>query len=232
MGKILPGLVVSFVSQKGGSGKTTLTTLFANYLQSTSKKTNLKIAVIDCDNEQNSLYNMRQNDVNTFGKNDQDAYKVMSIKSQDLPDRIEQLKQIYDIILIDFPGNMVQEGVLTLYYLIDVAFIPMKPSKLDYDATELFFNKYMELVSERKEKFGLETTYTGIFNMVRENVVEFKTLYEANKQDALFTKFLSRYVKDSTDTQRNLTTIGGKTGYDLYKTFDDLLNLITLHIQK
>ena len=63
MGKILPGLVVSFVSQKGGSGKTTLTTLFANYLQSTSKKTNLKIAVIDCDNEQNSLYNMRQNDV-------------------------------------------------------------------------------------------------------------------------------------------------------------------------
>lgn len=232
MGKILPGLVVSFVSQKGGSGKTTLTTMFANYLHRVGKMNGLKFVVVDCDNEQNSLFNMRQSDVATFGKKSDEAYPVMSVFSQELPNQLGKLKEAYDIILIDFPGNMVQEGVVTLYHLIDVAFIPLIPSKLDYNATELFYNKYMSIVEKRKKDFGLDTTYVGVFNRVRENVLEFRSLYEANKQGGLFMKFADRYVKDSTDTQRYLTTIDGKVNYDLSKTFEELLNVIVLHIQK
>lgn len=232
MGKILPGLVVSFVSQKGGSGKTTLTTMFANYLQRVGKMNGLRFVVVDCDNEQNSLYNMRQSDVATFGKSSDASYPVMSVFSQELPNQLGKLKEEYDIILIDFPGNMVQEGVITLYHLIDVAFIPLIPSKIDYNATELFYNKYMTIVEKRKKEFGLDTTYVGVFNRVREQVLEFRSLYEANKQGQLFMKFIDRYVKDSTDTQRYLTTIDGKVNYDLSKTFEELLNVIVLHIQK
>lgn len=232
MGKILPGLVVSFVSQKGGSGKTTLTTMFANYLHRVGKMNGLRFVVVDCDNEQNSLYNMRQSDVATFGKNSDNAYPVLSVYSQELPNRLGKLKETYDIILIDFPGNMVQEGVMTLYHLIDVAFVPLIPSKIDYNATEIFFNKFLKIVEKRKKDFGLDTTYVGLFNRVRENVLEFRSLYEANKSGGLFMKFLDRYVKDTTDTQRYLTTIDGKVNYDLSKTFEDLLNVIVLHIQK
>ncbi len=192
----------------------------------------LRFVVVDCDNEQNSLYNMRQSDVATFGKNSDNAYPVLSVFSQELPNRLGKLKESYDIILIDFPGNMVQEGVMTLYHLIDVAFVPLIPSKIDYNATEIFFNKFLKIVDKRKKDFGLDTTYVGLFNRVRENVLEFRSLYEANKSGGLFMKFLDRYVKDTTDTQRYLTTIDGKVNYDLSKTFEDLLNVIVLHIQK
>lgn len=41
-------MVITFGNQKGGVGKTTLCTLFANYLASIGKKT----LVVDCDNQQ------------------------------------------------------------------------------------------------------------------------------------------------------------------------------------
>ena len=41
-------MVITFGTQKGGVGKTTLCTLFANYLASIGKKT----LVVDCDNQQ------------------------------------------------------------------------------------------------------------------------------------------------------------------------------------
>ena len=56
-------LYISFSTQKGGAGKTTLTVLIASYLHYVK---NLNVAIIDCDFPQYSIKDMRERDMNRF----------------------------------------------------------------------------------------------------------------------------------------------------------------------
>ena len=47
MGKILPGIFVAFENPKGGTGKSTLTALFAGYVHESHEQTGLTIGVVD-----------------------------------------------------------------------------------------------------------------------------------------------------------------------------------------
>ena len=60
-------LHVAFATQKGGSGKTSITVLVASYLHYTC---GVPLAVIDCDFPQYSLYEMRQRDSRTVVRNE------------------------------------------------------------------------------------------------------------------------------------------------------------------
>lgn len=50
-------IIITFANQKGGVGKTTLCTLFANYLVAKGKS----VIVVDCDGQQ-TIYEKRQAD--------------------------------------------------------------------------------------------------------------------------------------------------------------------------
>ena len=55
-------VVITFANQKGGVGKTTLCTLFANYLAAKGKS----LLVVDCDGQQ-TIYEKRKGDMNLVG---------------------------------------------------------------------------------------------------------------------------------------------------------------------
>lgn len=245
MGKTLKdGIVISFVNQKGGVGKSTIASIFANYLfaEGETKKMKLDIAVIDADDLQQTLYRKREREKESLKalieetsdaelkkqyKNLEDAYRVISISSQDIPNQIERLKKEFDIILIDLPGNMKQEGVITAYFLIDIMMIPFQPNEFDIDSTIQFYNLLMDDVIEGRKKNGLQTTVGGILNRVNPSTKEFKDLYE-NKEQFPF-PVLNNYIKESKVAyQRNINTLG--ESYDQNKEIcDEILQLILNH---
>lgn len=245
MGKTLKdGIVISFVNQKGGVGKSTIASIFANYLFAEGETENMKlnIAVIDADDLQQTLYRKREREKESLKtlieqtldaelkkqyKNLEDAYRVISISSQDIPNQIERLKKEFDIILIDLPGNMKQEGVITAYFLIDIMMIPFQPNEFDIDSTIQFYNLLMNDVIEGRKKNGLQTTVAGILNRVNPSTKEFKDLYE-NKEHFPF-PVLNNYIKESKVAyQRNINTLG--ESYNQNKEIcDEILQLILNH---
>ncbi|MDR0603549.1 MAG: ParA family protein [Bacteroidales bacterium] len=204
MGQIFnPGLVVSFANQKGGVGKSTLTSIFANYLFTEGKKQGLNVAVIDADDRQQTLYRKRQRE----GGENVESYKIIQISSSDVKDNIEFLQDSYDIILLDLPGNMMQEGVITSYYMIDIYIIPFQPNEFDIDSTAQFYELLQNKIITIRKKLNYKTTVAAVMNRVKPQLLEFKQLY-AQKSELPYS-VLDSYIKDSSVAyQRNITTTG------------------------
>lgn len=235
MGKVLPGLVISFVSQKGGCGKTTLTAMFANYLNTIGKKKGLTVAVIDCDDFQRSFLGIRERELASAEitkEQKENMYDVYAINSNEFKDHIVELKEKYDIILVDFPGNMVQEGVITMYYLLDFAVIPVVPTPIDFSSTLKFLEKFKEIIKEKKEKFNLETSYVGILNKVNKNEKESKEIINSINNGNLGIPFLDHSISDLVSNRRAASTMENKVTFEQRCVFDEIILMLTLHVQK
>ena len=230
MGKMLPGLVVSFVNQKGGSGKSTLTAIYANWLFTTGKKFNLRIAVVDCDNQQATLASLRERELGETSKKRNELYTIIRMPSEAFADRLEDLQNSYDIILVDLPGNMEQNGVMAIYHLIDVSFIPFKLTGGDIDGTIKFWDRYSKVIEER-EKLGFKTIVKGIANDVTVNTAEFKDFNaDGGVKDNLPFEVLDVYVRHRAEFGRYSTT-DQKDDKQLYDVFDKLTETITSYIE-
>ena len=226
MGKVLPGIVLAFANSKGGSGKSTLTAVFAGYLYTFGKKHNIKVAVIDADDAQNSLGKMRH--METGGKKDDDEYEIISISSNEIINYIDTMKKQFDIILIDFPGNLKQAGVIEGLHLADIVIIPFEANKISLDGTFEFYNIYRE-IQENREREGLETIVRGVPNRVTPNLIEYKELVR-NKQDLPF-ELLENHVKESkVSMQRNITTLNDDYSNDCNEFCEEVLGLITNYV--
>lgn len=243
MGKMFEeGIVVSFVNQKGGVGKSTLTSIFANYLHTAGKENDVKlsIAIIDADDRQRTLSRKRNRELQSFGIDDnssenikkvfdENSYRVIEIASKDVPDQLDFLKEEYDIILLDLPGNMMQEGVITDYFLIDIMIIPFQPNEYDIDSTLLFYDLLKTKVLDARSAQGFKTTVAAVMNRANSNTLEFKDI-EANKNAYPF-KILNNYVRDSKVAyQRNTNTIGDSSEKDA-DLCEEILSLINKHLK-
>lgn len=219
MGKIInPGVVIAIGNQKGGVGKSVITSLEANYLNKYHK--NLKTVVVDADDLQSSLYTIRERDIQDLDeKEKKNLYRLVKISSNDVQSHIETLQEEYDIIFLDLPGNLKQPGVITAYYLVDILFIPTQASALDIDSTIKFINLYKEVVDVRK-KLNRNTGIFGIFSRVNSQNKDFKTLY-ANRNSYPI-EFLDSYVPESEVTfQRYVNTVNTYQNAR-YEEYDDV----------
>lgn len=149
MGKILPGIFVAFENPKGGVGKSTLTALFAGYIHATAKETGLTVGVVDIDDAQNTIGKMRLFEATQQESLDEE-YQVMNISSSEFIENMDFLKENFDIILVDFPGNLKQAGVVETLMMIDVLIIPFEPSKIEIMHTINFFDYYKANIIDRK----------------------------------------------------------------------------------
>ena len=98
--------IIAVTSDKGGVGKSTITTLFASYLHANAKDKGLVIGVVDIDDFQNSIGSLRDRD-----KRDPDyseEFDVIPLSSEEFINRIDFLRDAFDIILVDFPGSLKQ----------------------------------------------------------------------------------------------------------------------------
>ena len=230
MGKLIKdGIIVSFANQKGGVGKSTITTILAGHLHTAGKNEHgFKIAVVDADDTQSTLTRLR----NQEGGSESD-FKIINMLSKDVPARIDFLKKNYDIILIDLPGNIKQSGVLTLYHFIDIIIIPMQTSFPDVDSSILFYENTIKPIVEARKKQGFKTTVKGMFNRVKANQTDFKELYA--QKDKFQIDIMERYLKDTVSTRRNLSTIEDNSpvnpNHEINLFCEEVIELITKHLQ-
>lgn len=229
MGKILPGITVAFENPKGGVGKSTLTALLAGYIQS-NREGDLSVGVVDIDDMQNTIGKLRDSETDNDSFEKENEYQVINISSSEFINQIDFLKDNFDIILVDFPGNLKQNGVIETLHFIDVVIMPFEPNKTDLVPTINFYNNVYKSIIEARKSIHLKTTVRGVMNRVMPNVLEFKDIM-ANKE-ALPFKLLDNYIKDSrVDYQRNLSTLSKEYHHPCDAFCEEVITLICDHIK-
>ena len=127
------GKVIAFSNQKGGSGKTTLSTNLA-VLWSNS---DYKVAVIDCDSQKSLTYWLDERK-KYYGEGDI-GITSFNFDIRNLKDEIKQIKRKFDFILIDSPPSITFDTIQILK-ACDRVFVPVQPSPVDLMATIPFLN--------------------------------------------------------------------------------------------
>lgn len=174
--------IITIGNQKGGVGKTTLTTLLGGYFASAAK---YKVAIIDTD-PQASLYNHIFSMVNNGLKIDFACFKD-NIKDavSDIEKQSEKYFS-YDIILVDtLPTTDIT--IVNLFSISNIVLIPVGSTSLDVMSS-------LETVSVVKR---LKVPYKIVFNNIKspKELEKIKiTLQEVDKDINMTSNFLSNRV--------------------------------------
>lgn len=126
--------VLSFITQKGGMGKTTLTQLASLHLYYHGSR----VLVIDADNPQHSFAVLRAQDLEALQSNEslrakfnEGGLPVLPLKTgvlADLQGHLHTLKHSgqYDYIFVDVPGTLAVKGLNELIKELDIVLLPME----------------------------------------------------------------------------------------------------------
>lgn len=151
---------LSFASQKGGVGKSSMTSLMASYLHYLTK---LNVFVIDADYPQYSIHGMRQRDsdlINGDNHFKQLAFNQLKVLGKSAypiikstPDNaIYSAKQFlssskinYNMALFDLPGTVGGEGIIKTLSQLDYIIIPISSDRVVLESS-LSFAKVLNKV--------------------------------------------------------------------------------------
>lgn len=199
--------VLSFASSKGGVGKSTLATVCANYLHN---ETGLSVAVIDADFGQNTIEDLRNEELkeDKFADVDQEALYPIIVCTPDEVSEIydQELDGVYDIVIIDLPGSLIVEGVTKAYTIVDHLFIPTKYGKAEIGALLLFIEVINDTLLPRRREMGKTMGITGVLNDINTQFTEYKAFVEI--KDNLPIPFMNVDLPRSEQTFiRNFSTI-------------------------
>jgi len=138
-------MIIVFGNQKGGVGKTTLCTLFANYIAAMGKKT----LVIDCDNQQ-TITEKRKADEKKY-PDARFLYNVQAFNitsEENVFNLMQQLKAMNGVILIDAPGNLTQQGLMHIFSQADYVICPFQYETTSVNSTATFI-MFLERLKQR-----------------------------------------------------------------------------------
>jgi len=156
--------VILIGGQKGGIGKSTMTSFFANFLTNMANK---NLLVIDADDLQHTLARKRAAEIKEGHYTEDEApYKLIAATSDDVSDLIDSLDDAYDIIMVDLPGNLKQSGVVDVYCKADYIFIPLKIDFQNLDSLKLFLQYYEEDIVIEKLNNNSSCIVTAFLNNV------------------------------------------------------------------
>jgi len=127
-------VVLAFATQKGGMGKTTLSVLVASWLH---YKRKIKVALLDVDGSQLSVYNQRLSEhehfdeetATRFDEQGVEPYQILSGNPADVPLLLSQLPDDIQLVLIDMPGSIDVDGYETAIGQLDYLIVPMETSR-------------------------------------------------------------------------------------------------------
>ena len=77
-------------------------------------------------------------------ENIEEEYQVLNISSAEFTASIEFLKETFDIILVEFPGSLKQDGVIQTLMMMDIVINPFETSPISVMHTLNFYNYYKE----------------------------------------------------------------------------------------
>jgi len=184
------GKIVIVGNQKGGVGKSTITAMIASHLFKLEKK----VLVIDGDDLQQSLSKIREREGG-------ESYELVKSTTREIPGVVDNLKNIYDYIFIDIPGNLKQEGVVNTLLICDKVVVPVSLSELDIDSTKDFIGFLKNTV---------EVDIIGVFNKVNIQTVEYRQVKDLD--EIMGVKFCKIPIKNSVNIARGVSTIDMDAG--------------------
>ena len=125
-------MVILIGNQKGGVGKSTLALLLGNYLTQIRGR---KVTIVDMDYQQ-SLYTKSQK---ARILENAPFYQIIPSDLKSFPSLLRALDPGPDeLVLIDLPGKMGDDGLLPLFAAADVVLCPFSYDEFSIDSTVLF----------------------------------------------------------------------------------------------
>lgn len=157
----MSGKIVTFVTMKGGTGKSTICLSLAHALQ---KNMGMKVAIVDSDYQQATslgFYGLRRitaNEPEIAAKKYDMSFPEVAQVTPSTPYRkqLARVAEFYDIVLVDTKGEFTPFQ-LDLLRMSDYILMPVGASKLDVDPTKLVREAVAQENTQRedKEKMGI-----------------------------------------------------------------------------
>lgn len=166
--------IIVFANQKGGVGKSTVCTLFANYL--CWKKQN--VCIIDTDLQQ-TIALMRKSDLDFYGIEAPYSVQAFPVADIDTMQKLMENARKFDgVVLIDAPGNLNQDGLIPLLSWSDYVVCPFKYDKPTTSSTITFVKAFRRI---EKEVPGTKTQLLFLPNNInRKGNIEEKKVWKQN----------------------------------------------------
>lgn len=101
---------------------------------------------------QNTIGKLREDEAEDGIMKKEEEYEVINISSSEFINQLDFLQDNYDIILVDFPGNLKQNGVVETLHFVDVIIIPFEPNQTDLRPTLTFTITSMKGLSKAVER--------------------------------------------------------------------------------
>ena len=148
-------MIITFATQKGGTGKTTLAIAFANYISGLSER---KIKVYDFDFQKSFYYKWKEDEQLDLPK----LYEVETIsEDEEQPfsdfETLINLKDSDEINLFDLAGTLDQKYSDLLIYS-DFIIIPFEYSNVSVKST-LVFKNLLGLLESEAERIFIRSKY-------------------------------------------------------------------------
>jgi chromosome partitioning protein len=125
-------MVIIIGNQKGGAGKSTLTVLLANYLTDTKGCT---VTVLDMDYQQSISQKFEKAKI----LENEEPYQVLAYWLRDFPLMEGTIRQNpKDIVLIDLPGKLDDDGLIGVFKAADIAVCPFSYDEFSFESTVPF----------------------------------------------------------------------------------------------
>jgi chromosome partitioning protein len=112
--------IISFISRKGGSGKTTNATNLATSLHDLKKK----VLLVETDPNY-TLISSRKIDVFKYKLNEKKIFPIVASTDDEIASELENLKttQTYDFVIVDSAGKTTDQGIKELCLISDMVII-------------------------------------------------------------------------------------------------------------
>ena len=142
----MKNVIISFGGLKGGTGKTTLCSLFATYCC----EQGLPVVVMDADT-QRSIEKNRFDDMGY--RNISTPWRIWPLHLDDtLQDRLNRLGRVPGIVLIDCPGSVDKDSLKYVYHSSDVIVMPFRFDRMNVRETSTFAEN-VKVISKAKRLF-------------------------------------------------------------------------------
>ena len=208
-------LIISFGGLKGGTGKTTICTLFATY----AVEKGFPVAVMDADT-QRSLTNNRYDDLGF--KDLPTPWRVWPLRADDkIKDRMSRLKKVPGLVVIDCPGSVDNDNLKYVYHSSDVIIIPFRFDRMNVRET-VTFAETIRKISKAKLLFlpNLVTQYDD----QREELI--KAMERANTDLGKYGRILSVLADRLASRVSNTLGMNYRQRQVVRESFDAIIEVI------
>ncbi len=236
---------VSFYNSKGGVGKTLLNGVFAYYLKTIK---GFKVAVVDCDHPQYTLYRRRTHEIKKEPPAEQEKIKFQTLQGTGILfssggersydvfkcpiEEVETLKSVlnktsYDIVFFDVTGTLNLEGINKIIGMVNYFIIP---TSTDIEEIDSSVRIYMTL---KKAQKGKDDTIRILFNKAKK-VSRVKNVSFQKELEKMNFRFLQNYcyeyeaIRDEYRSTLELKTTRDDKNASFHLIMEELLELLNL----